>query len=141
MYGDDCEPGHPFVLKPGGDPLPRILEEIRRLEGLVGTAGGLDDALSVLIARVEGDVAFSPGSDAWWGPFLGTVGSLDTPRRKARRAYARTILHAYRSFAREAPTRGLTAAASRRVRDAGLPTMNVDQMYNYATSNKFPELP
>ena len=84
---------------------------------------------------------FSQQSDAWWGPFLGTVGSLDTPRRKARRAYARTILHAYRSFAREAPTRGLTDAVLQRVRDAGLPTMNVGQMYNYATSNKFPELP
>ena len=141
MYGDDCEPGHPFVLQPGGDPLPRILEEIRRLEGLIGTADGLDDALSVLIARVEGDVAFSQQSDAWWGPFLGTVGSLETPRGKARRAYARTILRAYRSFAREAPTRGLTAAVLQRVRDAGLPTMNVNQMYNYATSDKFPELP
>ena len=100
-----------------------------------------DYASSVFLARVEGDVAFSPESDAWWGPFLGTDGSLQTRRGKARRAYARTILRAYRSFAREAPTRGLTAAASRRVRDAGLPTMNVDQMYNYATSNKFPELP
>ena len=64
-----------------------------------------------------------------------------TRRGKARRAYARTILRAYRSFAREAPTRGLTAAVLQRVRDAGLPTMNADQMYNYATSNKFPELP
>ena len=111
-------------------------------QGIRSLAPGLDDALSVLIARVEGDVAFSPGSDAWWGPFLGTVdGSLQTRRGKARRAYARTILRAYRSFAREAPTRGLTAAVLQRVRDAGLPTMNADQMYNYATSNKFPELP
>jgi len=133
------------VYTPGGvgNELPRVLEEVRALEGFIGD--DYPDALSVLLARIMGEVAFTARSDAFWEPFIGPDVELGTGRGNAARAYARTVVEAYRSFARDAPTRCLNEphrvapmSNADYVRQAGLPTMRASRIKRYLKSSSFP---
>ena len=85
-----------------------------------------------------------PSTEAFWEPYFGPDAELEDDldgRAAARRAYARTVLRACRSFARDAPTRGLTqrhhtenVSNADYVRAAGLPTMRPVQIKRYARS-------
>ena len=136
-----------WVYTPGGvgNELPRVLEEVRALEGFIGD--DYPDALSVLLARIMGEVAFTARSDAFWEPFIGPDAELGTGRGNAARAYARTVVDAYRSFARDAPTRCLNEphrvapmSNADYVRQAGLPTMRASRIKRYLKSSPFPPI-
>ena len=81
----------------------------------------------------------------FWEQFIGPDAELGTGPGNAARAYARTVVDAYRSFARDAPTRCLNEphrvapmSNADYVRQAGLPTMRASRIKRYLKSSSFP---
>jgi hypothetical protein len=131
LYGDDDEPGLvPDTAYGRRSPYVKFKYAINGLESVLdalqqaGHASEFPDVTSVLMARIEGDprVQFSNAHEQFWEPFYGADDELDTDEGKATRAYAHTILNAYKRFCDDAPRRTMTPAIMSKVQNAGLPS-------------------
>ena len=86
LYGNDDEPGHPFAYR-AVSPFFAFQVAIRYLETRITAQN--PDALAVLIARVEGHIAFDAVQDQFWDLWIGSDASLRTRGGKMTRADAR----------------------------------------------------